>query len=169
MDQSTEKKLVEKNKILNFYKNHKIKIYFTIFILLTVIISLIFFNYKNNKNNIIIGEKYIEAGLYLASNKNDKAKIIYEEIILSKNKFYSILALNTIIEKKLISDKSKILEYFDILQNRVSSKSINDLIILKKALYLMNEMELQEGKDLLKNLEINNSSLKSIAKELLKN
>ena len=169
MDQSTEKKLVEKNKILNFYKNHKIKIYFTIFILLTVIISLIFFNYKNNKNNIIIGEKYIEAGLYLASNKNDKAKIIYEEIILSKNKFYSILALNTIIEKKLISDKSKILEYFDILQNRVSSKSSNDLIILKKALYLMNEMELQKGKDLLKNLEINNSSLKSIAKELLKN
>ena len=169
MDQSTEKKLVEKNKILNFYKNHKIKIYFTIFILLTVIISLIFFNYKNNKNNIIIGEKYIEAGLYLASNKNDKAKIIYEEIILSKNKFYSILALNTIIEKKLISDKSKILEYFDILQNRVSSKSSYDLIILKKALYLMNEMELQEGKDLLKNLEINNSSLKSIAKELLKN
>jgi hypothetical protein len=169
MDQSTEKKLVEKNKILNFYKNHKIKIYFTIFILLTVIISLIFFNYKNNKNNIIIGEKYIEAGLYLASNKNDKAKIIYEEIILSKNKFYSILALNTIIEKKLILDKSKILEYFDILQNRVSSKSSYDLIILKKALYLMNEMELQEGKDLLKNLEINNSSLKSIAKELLKN
>jgi len=169
MDQSTEKKLVEKNKILNFYKNHKIKIYFTIFILLTVIISLIFFNYKNNKNNIIIGEKYIEAGLYLASNKNDKAKIIYEEIILSKNKFYSILALNTIIEKKLILDKSKILEYFDILQNRVSSKSSNDLIILKKALYLMNEMELQKGKDLLKNLEINNSSLKSIAKELLKN
>ena len=169
MDQSTEKKLVEKNKILNFYKNHKIKIYFTIFILLTVIISLIFFNYKNNKNNIIIGEKYIEAGLYLASNKNDKAKIIYEEIILSKNKFYSILALNTIIEKKLISDKNKILEYFDILQNRVSSKSSYDLIILKKALYLMNEMELQEGKDLLKNLEINNSSLKSIAKELLKN
>lgn len=169
MDQSTEKKLVEKNKILNFYKNHKIKIYFTIFILLTVIISLIFFNYKNNKNNIIIGEKYIEAGLYLASNKNDKAKIIYEEIILSKNKFYSILALNTIIEKKLILDKSKILEYFDILQNRVSSKSSYDLIILKKALYLMNEMELQKGKDLLKNLEINNSSLKSIAKELLKN
>jgi len=61
------------------------------------------------------------------------------------------------------------LEYFDILQNRVSSKSSNDLIILKKALYLMNEMELQKGKDLLKNLEINNSSLKSIAKELLKN
>ena len=169
MDQSTEKKLVEKNKILNFYKNHKIKIYFTIFILLTVIISLIFFNYKNNKNNIIIAEKYVEAGLYLASNKNNKAKIIYEEIILSKNKFYSILALNTIIEKKLITDQSKILEYFDFLQNRVSSKSSNDLIILKKALYLMNEMELQKGKDLLKNLEINNSSLKPIAKELLKN
>ena len=140
-----------------------------VFILLTIIITLIFFNYKNNKSNVIIAEKYIEAGLYLASNKNDKAKIIYEEIILSKNKFYSILALNTIIEKKLILDKSKILEYFDILQNRVSSKSSNDLIILKKALYLMNEMELQKGKDLLKNLEISNSSLKSIAKELLKN
>ena len=87
MDQSTEKKLEEKNKILDFYKNHKTKIYFMVFILLTVIISFTFFNYKNNKNNIIIAEKYVEAGLYLASNKNNKAKIIYEEIILSKNKF----------------------------------------------------------------------------------
>ena len=29
----------------------------------------------------------------------DKSKEFYEEIIKSKNKFYSILALNTIIEK----------------------------------------------------------------------
>ena len=40
--------------------------------------------------------------------KNEKSKIIYEEIILSKNQFYSILALNNILEKKLETDKNKI-------------------------------------------------------------
>ena len=39
-------------------------------------------------------------------------KILFEEIILSKNKFYSILALNTILEKKLEKDKNKIIKIF---------------------------------------------------------
>ena len=61
------------------------------------------------KKNEIISEKYIQAGLYLSSNEMKNAKKIYEEIIESKNKFYSILALNTILEKNLESnDKEKI-------------------------------------------------------------
>ena len=54
---------------------------------------------------------------YLNSNKNNEAKNILEEIVLSENKFYSILALNSIIEKTLIEDKNKILNYFKILEN----------------------------------------------------
>ena len=167
MDQSTEKKLVEKNKILNFYKNHKIKIYFTIFTLLMVIISLIFLNYKNNKNNIIIGEKYIEAGLYLASNKNDKAKIIYEEIILSKNKFYSILSLNKIIEENLESNEKKILNYFKIVENINKSKEQNDIIVFKKALYLIKNSKTEEGRKILETLLENDSQLKKLVQEVL--
>ena len=124
MEQSLENKtkLDLKDKLINFYKSNKVKIFFLVS---TVIISLILFfiiNY-NNEKNILAAEKFVEAGIFLASNKNDKAKNIYEDIILSKNKFYSILSLNAIIEKNLISDKSKILEYFEILENSTTFKN----------------------------------------------
>ena len=67
--------------------------------MIITLISFTIIKYKNEKNNILIGEKYVEAGLKLSSNQTDKAKEIYEEIIYSKNNFYSILALNAIIEK----------------------------------------------------------------------
>ena len=47
----------------------------------------------------------MKAEIYLTSNKPENAKELYEEIILSKNRFYSILALNKVIET-LISDKN---------------------------------------------------------------
>ena len=59
------------------------------------------------KKNSLIAEKYIQAGIYLANKKNADATLIFEEIIESKNKFYSILSLNTILEKKLLTDKKK--------------------------------------------------------------
>ena len=117
----------------------------------------------------MIGEKYIKAGLYLSSNKKENAKEIYEEIILSKNKFYSILALNTIIEKDLITNKEKILKYFNIIEKSTSTKDQKDLIALKKAIYLIKELEIKEGNDLLNKLISDNSILKPIAEELVKN
>ena len=39
--------------------------------------------------------------------KKETAAKYYEEIILSKNKFYSVLALNAILEKELIKDKKR--------------------------------------------------------------
>ena len=109
----------------------------------------------------------MQAGIFLASNEIEKAKNIYEEIILSGNKFYSILSLNTILEKKLVSDKDKILNYFKIIEKTVSNKDYKELINLKKALYLINETDNKTGNNLLQNLIENNSSLKSIAKEIL--
>ena len=49
----------------------------------------------------------------------ETAQKIYEEIIISKNKFYSILSLNSIIEQNLIFDRDKILEYFEILEKKI--------------------------------------------------
>ena len=79
------------------------------------------------KKNILISKKYVRAGLYLASGNTTDSADILEEIILSKNKFYSILALNVIVEKELILDKEKILEYFKILESSV--KMINKKIL----------------------------------------
>ena len=170
MEQSLENKtkLDLKDKLINFYKSNKVKIFFLVS---TVIISLILFfiiNYNNEKKNILAAEKFVEAGIFLASNKNDKAKNIYEDKILSKNKFYSILSLNAIIEKNLISDKSKILEYFQILENSTTFKNQKNLIILKKALFLHKQKEFKEGNDLLQSLIDKNSDLKIIAEEILK-
>ena len=167
MEQSIENKTELKTKLLNFYNSNKVKIYFLIFIIILILISFTFIKYKNEKNNIIVAEKYIEAGLSLTSNQKDKAKKIYEEIIYSKNNFYSILALNTILEKNLISDNDKILEYFEILEKSSSLKSQKDLITLKKALYLIKENDAQNGNNLLKELIENKSSLEPIAQEIL--
>ena len=96
-------------------------------------------------------------------------KKIYEEIILSKNNFYSILALNSIIENDLISNKNKILEYFNLLEKNVPSKDQEDLLSFKKALFLIKEMDVKEGNKLLKRLIEDNSNLQNIAKELIAN
>ena len=118
-----ENKTDLKTKLFDFYNSNKAKIYFLIFVILLIITSIGFIKYKSEKNNIILSEKYIEAGVKLSSNQNDEAKKIYEEIIYSKNNFYSILALNKVLEKNLISDKNKILEYFEILEKSTSLKS----------------------------------------------
>ncbi len=168
MEQNVQDKIDLKQKILTFYNFNKKKIYFFILILFVIIISIIFYKYNSEQKNILIAEKYIQAGIQLSSNKNNDAKKLYEEIILSKNKFYSILSLNTIIEKNLINDKNKILKYFAILEKSIASKEQADLIIFKKALYLIKVSDIQNGKNLLKLLVDKNSNLKSLAQEILK-
>ena len=124
MQENPENKKEKKNILEDFYMLHKNKIFiFVTFLLTTVIIVIILSEYKEKKN-IKIGQKYIQAGIYLSSNQKEGAQKIYEEIIFSKNQFYSILALNAIIEKDLVSDKNKIIEYFDIVEkfNTVKNK-----------------------------------------------
>jgi hypothetical protein len=167
MELNTEDKLNFGEKLLNFYNLNKVKIFTFLFIILLVVTTFIFLKNQKHKKDILITEKYVEAGIYLMAKKNNEAKKIYEEIIISNNKIYSILALNTIIEKKLILDKNKILEYFSILEKSISNKYQKELIILKKALYQINENNKEEGNKLLKKLIDNNSSLKTIAQEIL--
>ena len=167
MDQNIESKLEIKDRILNFYNSNKRKVIFLAVTLVIFLILGVFLNYKNEKKNILIAEKYVQAGLLLSSKDNNGAKILFEEIILSKNKFYSILALNTLIEKKLINDKSKIINYFEMLETNISSESEKDLIIFKKALYLLKNSDEQKGNELLNDLINRDSTLKNIAQDLL--
>ena len=167
MDQSAENNKEFKDKILNFYSLNKLKIFFTILIIIFAIFTFFFMKFSNEKKNVIISEKYIEAGLYLASSDMSKAKAIYEEIIRSKNNFYSILSLNTIIEKNLVSDKNKIIDYFKTLEKSITSKDQKDLIKLKKALFLFKGSEIEAGNSLLKELIEENSNLKKIAQDLI--
>ena len=82
---------------------------------------------------------------------------IYEEIIFSRNNFYSILSLNMILEKNLVPDKDKILNYFKTIEDKNLSDEQIDLIVFKKALYLIKTSNIEEGNNLLKNLIDKNS------------
>ena len=167
MDENLDKKKDNSNKFVNIYQKNKIKIYFLIATTLIISFSYIFFNiYQDYKNNLV-SEKYIEAGLYLAQDDKIRSKKLFEEIIYEKNKFYSLLSLNILIEKNLVNDVEKTLEYFKIIETLNYSGQQKDLITLKKALYLINNLKEKDGIQLLKNLVEKNSDLKPIALEIL--
>lgn len=168
MDQSLDKKIDLKARMHSFIKNHKFK--FLFFISATFIFIICFFVIVENekKKNILISEKYIRAGLLLSSGQNKDAITYYEDIIASKHKFYSILALNIILEKNLVTDNEKILEYFNELEKENYSEELKDLILFKKALYLFKRNDNETGKKILNFLINKNSNLKSVALQIIK-
>ena len=167
MEQNFEVKSDIKSKLRDFFNENRLKIFTLISIVILISISIAYLQYSKINKNKLIAEKYIQAGLYLSSKKTEEAKKLYIDIILEKNDFYSVLALNTLIEKNLISDKVRILEFFQTLEKLSLTKNRSDLLIFKKSLYLLKNSEKQAGIKLLKKLVDNNSSLKPIAEELL--
>ena len=167
MDQNLNSKIEIKDRITNFYKKNKIKVFLFISILIILLISFNIIKINNNNKNILIAEKYVKAGLAINSGDTEKTKILLDEIILSKNSFYGILALNLILEKNLISDKNQILNYFEILTKNRQSKENKDIINFKKALFLIKNSEVKKGNELLNEMIKNNSNLKSLAEEVI--
>ena len=169
MDQDADKNLEFTNKFKLFFINQKIKIIIIFFTL--ILISTIFLVMKifQERENISISEKFIKANIYLSSENKDKSKELYEEIIKSKNKFYSILALNMILEKELENNEDVIINYFDILQDLSIPPEQKDLLIFKKALYLIQISKTEEGEDLLRKLSNSDSYLKNISDQILEN
>ena len=167
MDNNLTDKIELKEKLLQLYRRHKLKFIVFFVIIIIIIAAFIYFKEVEKKRNNLSSELYIQAGIYLSLDNKVKSKDLYEKIILSKNKFYSILSLNTILEKNLVKDKSKILEYFEIVENFNLSKTQKDLIILKKALFLIKENNSQEGEELINKLIDSNSEFKKLAEEII--
>ena len=155
------------DKLKDFLKKNT-KIFYTLMsITIVFAIVLTYYNYRINKKNEIISEKYIQAGIHFALNKEESARNLYEEIILSKNRFYSALALNNIIDNKLEKDNEKILKLFKIVENIKMDKDNQDLVKIKKALYLKKILKINEGNKILEEIISKNSTWKDAAKELL--
>jgi|TARA_B100001093_G_C26721948_1_gene968224 hypothetical protein len=150
--------------IIKKNKNIIILAIITIIVIWSFVLFLIY--HQENKNKII-SEKYITANIYLSNKDKDKSLSIYKEIISSKNKFYSYLALNNIIENKLELNSEEILKLFKIVESIKIDKEQKNLIKLKKALYLIKISKIEEGNKLLKEIINNNSLWKDTAKELL--
>ena len=168
MNQDLDNKINLKYKILSLIRENKIKISFLATAILIAFFIFIYLVENNKRENIALSEKYIKAGLNLSNEKTEQAKKDYEEIILGNNKFYALLAFNTILEKNMITDEKKILEYFSQLEKNSYSNEIKDLILLKKSLFLFKSEKYEAGTELLNNLIEKDSKLKSLSQEILK-
>ena len=169
MDENINSEKDLKDKVIFYTKANKGKIIILFFFFFLSLLSYFFYKSYNEKKNNLVSEKYIQAGIYLSEEKKDLSKKILEEIVLSKNEFYSILALNTILDKNIVTDKKKILEYFNVVENLNISKDQKDLIFFKKALYLIDNSEIEKGKKILKKIIEKNSKYKVLASEVLDN
>ena len=156
-----------KERTLKFFKENRLKFYSLIVVLTISVFGFFLIKIQEEKKNQYISEQFIQAGLFLTLNKNNKAKKLLEDIILSKNKFYSVLSLNIILEKNLENEKKKILDYFEIIENLKLSKEKQDLVLLKKSLYLIKIGDEQKSEKILKSLIDNNSNYKKLAQEIL--
>ena len=146
MDQSLDRKNNLKESLQSFLRRNKLKLISIIVIIFIFLISLFIWSERKEKINIILSEKFIKAGLLVSEGKLKEARNFYEEILSYENKFYSLLALNTILEKNLEDDKEIILNHFVKLEKINYSEQTLDLINLKKALYLIKINEDELGK-----------------------
>ena len=167
MEENFDKNLDLRNQLTNLYKENKKKIFTILFLIIVVFVVVISLNIYNKKQNSLVAEKYIQAGILLSMEENEKSKKIYEEIIKNQNEFYSSLALFTLVEKKLEADDSKVLEYFNLVEKVNTSEENKDLLKLKKALFLIKISKKKEGEEILKDLINKNSQLTKIAQEIL--
>lgn len=165
MDQSLDNKDL-KTKLISIFKKNKIKILILIFLVIICFFLYLFITESAKKKNILISEKYIAAGILLSKGENEKAKKYLEEIISSGNGIYTLLALNSILEKNLILDKKKIIDIFSKLENKNLSDEQLDLVLFKKALYL-SKLNDNSSKEIFSSLIKKNSKLKNLAEEII--
>jgi len=123
-------------KIKNFFVNNKKRIIISISII--ILLLVLFFGFKEfqKSQKIKISNLYNSAVIDFGEDKKDKSRDILIDIIYKKDTTYSPLSLYFIIDNKLIIERDKINELFDIIINEISlEKEIKNLIVYKKGLY----------------------------------
>ena len=123
-------------KIKNFFVNNKKKIIILILIIILSFTSFFGFKEFQNKQKINISNLYNSAVIGYDEDTKNKSKDILLSVVYKKDPTYSPLSLYFIIDNKIIVDKKKINELFDVIINETSlEKEIKNLIIYKKGLY----------------------------------
>ena len=130
------------DNIVAFYKKNKFLIFLSIFILLFLFLTTIFYLHAKEKKIQLTANLYISAKTDLNNNQMAKAKDTLIKIIESNNPTYSTLSLFLLIDANLIDDERKLIKFFDhILSNNKFEKEIENLIIFKKALSQSNYVD----------------------------
>tara|TARA_B100000282_G_C31595723_1_gene427762 strand:+ start:211 stop:786 length:576 start_codon:yes stop_codon:yes gene_type:complete len=168
MSEINENSLEGRNKFLEYIKKYKKYIISILILLLVTIISAIITNNLSVKKNEDISKLFNKANILIKQEKKKEALKIYEEIVLKKNKFYSPISLNAIIENNLIPEKS-IDEMFDeLIKIRGLAKEEKNLIRLKKGIYLSGQNNENELLNSLSPLINENSIWKILAAKTLR-
>ena len=157
-----------KNIISIVKKNSKLLITI-VSVALLGLITILYLNYKNQKDLIHISEQYYKAQILIEKKNNNQAKLILEKNKKKKSKLYSPLSLYLIIDLKLESNSLKVIELFDeVLKIKKIGKEDRNLIKIKKALYISNNNdEEQIILDLLNPIVNSNSIWRKMSIEFL--
>ena len=156
------------NSFLNKIKQNKKKIFIAVFITILVILFFYYLNYNNKKKHSLISENFNKAKNLLVKNEKETSKEILTDIINKKNNFYSPMSLYVIIENNLINDQKEIIKLFDrVISIRNIDQEDLDLIKIKKAIYLFDNITEDEILKILKPITNSNSAWKSNAIKLL--
>ena len=154
-------------KILTILKEKKKLLILIIFLLVIIFSGALYLKYYQKQFNIDVSEKYIKAGIYLTTNNNKDSKKFFKEIVESKHFFYSVLALNSIIENNLEENNKEIFRLFKIVEESSKTEEQKNHLKFKKALYYIKILKESEGNILLNEIIKSNSIWKEAAKETL--
>jgi len=126
-------------RIKNFFINNKKKLFFSVSIILILIISYLTYEQFLIKKKINLSNKYNESSLNFSLKNTTKVKKEMVDIVYKKDKTYSPLALYFLIDNNIISSDKEINELFDvILRINKLDKEIKNLVIYKKGLFNSN-------------------------------
>tara|TARA_A100001011_G_scaffold6919_1_gene7870 strand:+ start:658 stop:1302 length:645 start_codon:yes stop_codon:yes gene_type:complete len=125
-----------REKFKNFIIKNKKILVMSVSSIIIIILLLVFYSEIKFKNQIKLGNKYNEIVLSYEKTNNQNSEEELIDIIQKKDRTYSPLALNFIIDNEIVNDKIKVNELFDIIIEKTNIENeIKNLIIYKKALY----------------------------------
>ena len=133
-------------KIRNFFINNKNKIIFGLIILVIIISSVYGYDkYLTNKKKEI-SDNYNSITIEYSESKKEETANKLIEIINKKDPTYSPLSLYFIIDNNLVSDKTVTYSLFNtIIEETSLDKEIKNLVIYKKALFYIEEIDDNEN------------------------
>ena len=155
-------------KIKNFFIQNKKKIILSLSVIIIFIISYFAFGEYQDRKKIKISNSFNSITINFSESNKDKTAKDLIQIVNEKNPTYSPLSLYFIIDNKLINEKNKINELFDVIIYETSlDKEVKNLNIYKKALYNADDVNESDLLNILKPLINSESVWKSHALYLL--
>ena len=137
-DIAATEQAVKRDKVFNFLQKNKFKIIAITVIIILAVSSFSIYSFFKEKEKINFSNIYIEATVMLKNDELNKAEQSLKKLVLSKDPFYSMIALNLIINKKFFKKNIEIIDFFDyLIKSKKFDKEQKNLLIYKKSIFMM--------------------------------